>query len=62
MIILSVGLALIIASVLVFWLCMPRHGMVAPFLQSINRQTFVGLFITTAMCVGILLVLHGTFE
>ena len=59
---LSIGFALIAVAVLVFWICMPRDGMVAPFLRSGNLQTAVGLFITCAMAVGILMILHGAFE
>ena len=58
---LSIGLGLIVAAVLLFYVCMPKEGVVRPFLQSSNLQTWVGLFITTAITAGILLVLHGMF-
>ena len=57
----SIGLGLILAAVLLFLVCMPKEGVVRPFLQNMNLQTWIGLFITTALAAGILLVLHGTF-
>ena len=58
---LSTGLGLLVAAVLLFYLCIPKDGVVRPFLQNTNLQTLVGLFITTALAAGILLVLHGAF-
>ena len=59
---LSIGVGLLAAVVLVFWMCLPRHGMVAPIIQSINRQTIAGLFVTGGLAIGILMILHGIFE
>ena len=58
---LSIGLGLVAAAVLLFSMCMPKEGVVRPFLQNANLQTWVGLFITTALAAGVLLVLHGIF-
>ena len=58
----SLGLVLLVAAVLLFLVCMPKQGVVRPFLiGSPNLQTWIGLFITTALASGILLLLHGTF-
>ena len=40
---------------------MPRDGIVAPIVQSVTRQTWVGMFVTVAMTAGVLLILRGTF-
>ena len=56
-----IGLGLIAAAMLVFWICMPRDGMVRPFLQSYSLQMSVGMFITVALTAGVLLILNGTF-
>ena len=58
---LSIGLGLIVAAVLLFYVCMPKEGVVRPFLQNLNLQTGIGLFITVALTAGILMVLHGMF-
>ena len=56
-----IGLVLLVAAVLLFLVCMPKEGVVRPFLQNLNLQTWIGLFITTALTVGILLVLQGIY-
>ena len=58
---LSIGLGLIVAAVLLFVVCMPKDGVVRPFLQNLNVQTWAGMFITVALTAGILLVLNGIF-
>ena len=58
---LSIGSGLLVAAVLLFLVCMPKEGVVRPFLKNSNLQTWIGLFITTAIAAGILLVLNGIF-
>ena len=58
---LSIGLGLLLAAILLFLACMPKEGVVRPFLQNLNLQTWIGMFITVALTAGILLVLNGMF-
>jgi hypothetical protein len=53
------GIGLVAASALAFWIALPRDGQVRPFLRSDSAQAYTAVFIIGAMGLGLISIVAG---